>query len=709
MFGFLKSDPNVNLVAQQKTTSPPNVAKAFSSAPKISEVTSASSTKSAPVVVPKPKAAADSSGGFFGFLSPKSVDIPPVVVAEKKAVTTVAKTSNTIPVENNIAPAVVKVSPKISSTKQESQSGGVFGFLSPKSPTKPTTTTTAPVIEKPAPVIAKSAAPSPTTASTGGFFGFLSPKSGVKASVDSKPAVPVPVVSKPAPVIAKPAPIIVKPAPVIAKPAPIIVKPAPVIAKPVPVAVITKPTTKVDNSGGLFGFLSPKPIATVPVTTTTAVRPNPVVVKSAPVPIKPIQPNSDSAGSGGFFGFLSTPKPTTSSTTKPAPVTAKPAPVIAKPAPVIAKPSPVIVKPVPVIVKPAPVIIKPAPVIIKPAPVVAKAVPPVTISTGGFFGFLSPKTDIKVAQSTTTAVGSKTVIAKAAPVVAKPAPVIVKPTVVVSKSAPVVTKTAIVSKTAQAGSIKSASVDAKSEVSGGFFGFLQSKPVSSTSTPSTTTAAAAAGSKSAVMKAVPVYIKPAPIVSKPEASIPKSTSSGGFFGSSFSSKPQDSKVSVSSTTKVVVKPVVKSPTPVAPKVTPVTKASPTTTKITPIAPVTPKSEVTGGFFGFLNPKPAVPAPKDSIIKSTGKSSTSMNAKFLSLVSTSLKKDASKIVVFQKTTDSYRAGNINATAFIKALENLFGEALLDSIITPLILELPEKSLADKLKKEFESQKLKKGKK
>ena len=688
MFGFLKSDPNVNLVAQQKTTSPPNVAKAFSSAPKISEVTSASSTKSAPVVVPKPKAAADSSGGFFGFLSPKSVDIPPVVVAEKKAVTTVAKTSNTIPVENNIAPAVVKVSPKISSTKQESQSGGVFGFLSPKSPTKPTTTTTAPVIEKPAPVIAKSAAPSPTTASTGGFFGFLSPKSGVKASVDSKPAVPVPVVSKPAPVIAKPAPIIVKP--------------APVIAKPVPVAVITKPTTKVDNSGGLFGFLSPKPIATVPVTTTTAVRPNPVVVKSAPVPIKPIQPNSDSAGSGGFFGFLSTPKPTTSSTTKPAPVTAKPAPVIAKPAPVIAKPSPVIVKPVPVIVKPAPVIIK-------PAPVVAKAVPPVTISTGGFFGFLSPKTDIKVAQSTTTAVGSKTVIAKAAPVVAKPAPVIVKPTVVVSKSAPVVTKTAIVSKTAQAGSIKSASVDAKSEVSGGFFGFLQSKPVSSTSTPSTTTAAAAAGSKSAVMKAVPVYIKPAPIVSKPEASIPKSTSSGGFFGSSFSSKPQDSKVSVSSTTKVVVKPVVKSPTPVAPKVTPVTKASPTTTKITPIAPVTPKSEVTGGFFGFLNPKPAVPAPKDSIIKSTGKSSTSMNAKFLSLVSTSLKKDASKIVVFQKTTDSYRAGNINATAFIKALENLFGEALLDSIITPLILELPEKSLADKLKKEFESQKLKKGKK
>jgi hypothetical protein len=76
----------------------------------------------------------------------------------------------------------------------------------------------------------------------------------------------------------------------------------------------------------------------------------------------------------------------------------------------------------------------------------------------------------------------------------------------------------------------------------------------------------------------------------------------------------------------------------------------------------------------------------------------MNAKFTSTVSEALKKDSTKIGLFQTATDNFRSGNSDATSFLGSLEKLFGNnpALLDSLVPQLIAELPEKKVADQLK-------------
>ena len=121
------------------------------------------------------------------------------------------------------------------------------------------------------------------------------------------------------------------------------------------------------------------------------------------------------------------------------------------------------------------------------------------------------------------------------------------------------------------------------------------------------------------------------------------------------------------------------------------KAAPASAIVTPKAMA--DSAPAGGFFGFLN---SAPAPT----KESKGSKEGMNVKFLASISKLLKGDAKKIKTFQTATDSFRSGDLSGEVFLKTLETLFGMENIESVVIPLISELPERDAAAKLKASFE---------
>jgi len=129
-----------------------------------------------------------------------------------------------------------------------------------------------------------------------------------------------------------------------------------------------------------------------------------------------------------------------------------------------------------------------------------------------------------------------------------------------------------------------------------------------------------------------------------------------------------------------------------------------------------------GFFGFLNDKVvekvfpltvkkpieiSVTKPSSSVSKETNsavqktpvssnKTPEGMNKMFQRSAQRLLKEDSSKNKSFQKATDSFRSGVLPAEAFLKTIETLFGVENVESVIVPLIAELPERAAADDLK-------------
>lgn len=111
----------------------------------------------------------------------------------------------------------------------------------------------------------------------------------------------------------------------------------------------------------------------------------------------------------------------------------------------------------------------------------------------------------------------------------------------------------------------------------------------------------------------------------------------------------------------------------------------------------------GGVFGFLNasPPPKTAATKAAPVVAAKKpAAVGMNVKFLASISKLLKGDTNKIKAFQTATDSFRSGAVTGDAFLKTLESLFGASALESVVVPLVSELPERDAAAKLLSSFE---------
>lgn len=105
-----------------------------------------------------------------------------------------------------------------------------------------------------------------------------------------------------------------------------------------------------------------------------------------------------------------------------------------------------------------------------------------------------------------------------------------------------------------------------------------------------------------------------------------------------------------------------------------------------VAPPTPPAK-----SGFQFPSFGGGSPKVTVISK----SVAMNKVFLASISKLLKGDSTKIKSFQKATDGYRSGDLPSLPYIKTLEELFGADNLQSVVIPLISELPESDLADEL--------------
>ena len=669
LFGFLKSDPNVMLAAQSraqsKPTAPPAVARALSQSPK-----SVASVKEEDTPLPKSQLLTIADARKE---AAKAKDVPVVAAATKPSITTPASGST----------------------------GGLFDFFSPKlpapekkepSPAIATKTTTAPAT----PAVKASAVPintvSPTTtkassASGGGFFGFLT----------STP----PPEKEPAPAVAVATKATVKTQAPVAP----VVKASVVAANTVPPAT-AKPSPP--SGGGLFGFLASSPAPekkesapAVAVATKVSVKtqaPVAPVVKASAIPktVPPVAAKASPAG-GGLFGFLAS---------SPAPEKKEPAPAIAKatlktPAPV----APVVKVNLPVKTVPP-----------KTTPVTATTKTSST-SGGGFFGFLTsnPAPEAKE-PAPSVAVATKATVKTQAPV----APV-VKVGAVAAKSVPPTT------------------TKPSPPTGGGFFGFLASTPAPEKKEPAPVAAVATKVSVKTQAPVAPVVkASAAPIKTVPPVAAKASPSGGGLFGFLASSPAPEKKEpapAVAVATKAAEKTV--KPAPVTSVVKPSTVAPKSVPPVTSTTKATPSS---GGFFGFLASTPApekkesapaivvatkatekavkTPAPVTPAVKvvaptaakakvepakvATPKPATTMNAKFTSTVSEALKKDSTKIGLFQTATDNFRSGNSDATSFLASLEKLFGSnpALLDSIVPQLIAELPEKKVAEQLKIVYE---------
>mmetsp|Transcript_8381 Transcript_8381/g.9153 ORF Transcript_8381/g.9153 Transcript_8381/m.9153 type:complete len:1137 (+) Transcript_8381:88-3498(+) len=189
--------------------------------------------------------------------------------------------------------------------------------------------------------------------------------------------------------------------------------------------------------------------------------------------------------------------------------------------------------------------------------------------------------------------------------------------------------------------------------------------------------------------------------------------------------------------KVVVKP--------SPPVTP-PKSSPTIVKATippkpaVATPVTTTSTATtepqkksGGLFGWFGrnkeedsstppTRPVVKAteqkttttvkvapqpssrPPSPVQAQTVKGPAAMNLNFQRMITKALNNDVNKITAFQKLTDNYRSGNLDSKQFITSIDRLFTSSpssmALETVLVPLINELPEKDLSNKLKAAFD---------
>jgi hypothetical protein len=283
----------------------------------------------------------------------------------------------------------------------------------------------------------------------------------------------------------------------------------------------------------------------------------------------------------------------------------------------------------------------------KAAPAPAKAAPSAP-ATGGMFGFLNQGA---VAPSKPDPVVSAAVAKKA---VVAPAP-----TPVAKATAP----------------------------AGGMFGFLNSGPSPKAAPAEPKVVVAAAVAKKTVAAPAPA---PVPII-KAAAPAP----AGGFFGflnpspSTLAAKaaPAEPKVVPAVAAKKVAAPV------------PAIKAK----AVVAVAAPEKKAEApAGGVFGFLNSSP----PKTTAVKAAPAAAAKkpaavgMNVKFLASISRLLKGDSSKIKAFQTATDSFRSGAVTGDAFLKTLESLFGADALESVVVPLVSELPERDAAAKLLSSFE---------
>lgn len=123
-------------------------------------------------------------------------------------------------------------------------------------------------------------------------------------------------------------------------------------------------------------------------------------------------------------------------------------------------------------------------------------------------------------------------------------------------------------------------------------------------------------------------------------------------------------------------------------------------------PATPKSvqDSGKGLFSFFNKKEetSATAGAEKITDSAQAvvAAVGMNAKFQSTVLKLLKGDNNKVKAFQRSTDDFRAGDVSGETFIQTLESLFGSDALESVVTPLVSELPERTMAGKLKVAYE---------
>ena len=701
-FDFLKSDSNIPV--PRSPSPPPTVARAFSKAepavtkpePVAAKAEPAKIAEAEPKRVEKKTEAPVKSSGLFGFFSPvpakPSQPVPASKAPEPEVITPAVASKPVVKVTTPERKDDVVVAKASSSkpTAPAEQSFGFFDFLKsdsnipvPRSPSPPPTVARAfskaePAITKPEPVAAKAepakiaeAEPKRVEKKTGtpvkssGLFGFFS----------QAPAKP----SQPAPASKAPEPEIITPA-VASKPAAKIVTQEK--KDDIAVAKAAKPTAPT-KSAGLFGlfFQAPAPakpskgseseviapaeakkpaITAAPKATVPPKQPAKAeVVKSAPPVTPTVEPKvQPGKASGGLFGLFGSSSPQ-STPEKPAP---KATPVKAAP---IAKSAPVVAsKPV---------------ATVKSAPAV------------------KPISTLKASLA-----------AKPAPSI-KPAPVVKSSPVL--KSAPVV-KAVAPAKPSPAVKAPPAPEEKKSTSSGGLFGLFGSAPKKSE--PVAVTAAA--------VKAAPA--KPEPRV------VPQQKPSGGLFGST--SKPKEAAVPAAA---AKVAPAKVQPTkPASAKAAPVTpaKASPKESP-KPSAP----SKPSGGLFGFfgssssasssktestvskptpetkpLSPqKPSISskpsatataakaAPKPSPSAAPKAAPTAMNPKFINLVSKKLANNTGKIKSFQQGTNDFRCGIISASEYYKSLVSIFGEEEIASIVEPLILELPEKDLANNLKNEY----------
>ena len=230
----------------------------------------------------------------------------------------------------------------------------------------------------------------------------------------------------------------------------------------------------------------------------------------------------------------------------------------------------------------------------------------------------------------------------------------------------------------------------------GLFGFLKSTPV-----PEVVPA------KKAPVVVTAQIPSPAPVLTpKLTVSVPQP---GGFFGflnpSPGSSKtktvvPSEEIIAPATAKKISVNiPAVKESRPVA---------------AAPVVKVSSAIPESGGLFGFLSPKggeskkiepsikeftaPVVKATTSKVAvpdKSVESKAVAMNVKFQTSVSKLLKGDGNKIKTFQRATDDFRSDDVSSENFIETLITLFGADALESVIIPLISELPERKMSVKL--------------
>ena len=296
---------------------------------------------------------------------------------------------------------------------------------------------------------------------------------------------------------------------------------------------------------------------------------------------------------------------------------------------------------------------KKAAVVPAPAPKATAETTPA--SSGGMFGFLNSGPAAKAAPAEPKVAPAVAMAKKAAPI----------PTPVAKAPAP------------------------PAAASGGMFGFLNSGPAAKAAPAEPKVAPAVAMAKKAAPVPTPVAKAPAP---------PAAAASGGFFGFLGSSAPKETaKVEAKAAPAVAV---AKKVAPPPPKTAVNVKAA------VPAAVVSEKSVApSGGFFGFLNsspPQDSKPRPTSSVASSSAKpvQAVGMNVKFLASISRLLKGDSSKIKAFQSATDSFRSGAVSGDSFLKTLETLFGADALESVVVPLVSELPERDAAVKLRASFD---------